>query len=465
MTVIAALNAVATAASQLMPRIRGLSAHRMCSAMPRCLEDEFWRLRKKGNAERRRASLTLAVPLVALFGILDAYVAPSVKVQLWLIRFGIFLPVVVALLALTVKRPFHKASEAAVVIGVCVGGACLTAMTLIAPVHFAGILLLVFASYTFLGLRCVHAAGGALSASMVYVIAAAIDERVPVAMLAINLFFLSSCNIIGTFVCYVLEQAARRDFSHTRALSEQRRMSDRLLRNVLPVSVARRLKSHFGVVADGHPDVTILFADIVGFTNYAASVAPARLVRLLDEVFTCFDRLAVIHGVEKIKTIGDAYMVAGGLGACDFDHARAVADMALDMLDAIGTVDPGDGRRLGLRIGIHTGPVVAGVIGRTKFAYDLWGDTVNVASRLEGLALPGTIQVSAATYERLCGRYDFSPRQLVEVKGRGELPCYSLRARRASPKARLAGMEARGARAHGDASIAAPDLLPIPRGA
>jgi class 3 adenylate cyclase len=333
---------------------------------------------------------------------------------------------------MTIRHPEHKWSEFAVMLGVFVAGACLTAMTLIAPEHHAGVLLLVFAAYTLLGLRCVHASGAAMAVTVLYAVSAVVDGRTPWPVTATNMLFLLGCNVIGAFVCYVLEQAARREFRHGRALSEERQRSENLLCNVLPTPVAQRLKSHSGAIADAHPDVTILFADIVDFTAYAAAVAPARLVHLLDDIFTRFDALAQKHGLEKIKTIGDAYMVAGGLSIHGFDHVRAIADLALEMLDSIRSVDAGDGRTLALRIGINTGPVVAGVIGKTKFAYDLWGDTVNVASRLESFAQPGTIQVSQSTYDRLRDYYAFSPRHHIRVKGRGELPCYLLLSRTAT---------------------------------
>lgn len=374
----------------------------------------------------------LALSLIALFGLLDGRIAPDAKTQLWLIRFGVFAPTVLAVLVMTIKWPLHKHSELAVLAGVVIAGACLTAMTLIAAPHFAGILILTFASYAFLELRCIHAIVAGLAVGTLYVLAAVAEASTPGPTVAINAIFLASCNLIGAFTCHVLEQAALKEYWHNRALGEQRRMAERLLRNVLPVPVAQRLKEGSGTIADAHPDVTILFADIVGFTSYAAAVPPAQVVQTLDRLFSCFDELARKHGIEKIKTIGDAYMVAGGLRAHDVHPARAVAEFALDLLSAVDGLNGGLGQRLALRIGIHSGPVVAGVIGKAKFAYDLWGDTVNVASRLENLAEPGTIQVGESTYERLRIHYDFSPRQVVSVKGRGDLPCYVLLGRHAS---------------------------------
>jgi class 3 adenylate cyclase len=201
--------------------------------------------------------------------------------------------------------------------------------------------------------------------------------------------------------------------------------SERLLLNVLPGPVAERLKRDEGVIADRFPEATVLFADIVGFTPLASGLPPERVVALLDEVFTTFDRLADDRGLEKIKTIGDAYMLAGGIPEPREDHCEAVADMALAMLAACrsGDVAPAGVR---LRVGIDTGPVVAGVIGRRKFIYDLWGDTVNTASRMESHGVPGSIQVTEAVHRRLCGRYRLEPRGMVDVKGKGPMDTWLL---------------------------------------
>lgn len=219
--------------------------------------------------------------------------------------------------------------------------------------------------------------------------------------------------------------------AHDLLLAEQDR-SEALLLNVLPATIADRLKQGEKVIADQFDDVTVMFADLVGFTQASQQVHPDELVGTLDELFSTFDRLAELHGLEKIKTIGDAYMVAGGLPEPRPDHAEAVADMALELRRAVSErVDPA-GRPMHVRIGIDTGPVVAGVIGRHKFAYDLWGDTVNTASRMESNGVPGQIQVTERTYRRLRGSYDFERRGSVEVKGKGTMVTWFL-LRRSGP--------------------------------
>jgi adenylate cyclase len=214
------------------------------------------------------------------------------------------------------------------------------------------------------------------------------------------------------------------------ALDKEHARSERLLLNVLPASIATRLKASNEVIADAFADVTVLFADIVNFTPLAGRVPPEDLVRLLDGLFSDFDVLAERFGLEKIKTIGDAYMVAGGLPVERPDHARAVADMALEMNLCVATRGAETGNGFALRIGMDSGPVVAGVIGRKKFIYDLWGDTVNTASRMESHGLPGKIHVTSRTREHLLDGFTFESRGEIEIKGKGPMTTYFLVGRR-----------------------------------
>ena len=211
--------------------------------------------------------------------------------------------------------------------------------------------------------------------------------------------------------------------------------SERLLLNVLPEPVAARLKAEDGIIADAYPDVTVLFADIVGFTPLSARLSPAEVVTVLDRVFAEWDALAARYGVEKIKTIGDAYMVAAGVPLHRDDHVEAIADMALAMPAVLSRYAAESGMALEVRLGIDTGPVVAGVIGRTKFIYDLWGDTVNTASRMESHAPTGAIQVTERVYAQLRDRYVLEPRGTIEVKGKGPMSTYMLVGRRSGAEA------------------------------
>jgi adenylate cyclase len=210
------------------------------------------------------------------------------------------------------------------------------------------------------------------------------------------------------------------------ALATEQEKSERLLLNVLPKAVAARLKDGEGVIADRFDDVTVLFADIVDFTPLSDRMAPDDVVALLDHIFSRFDALVDGFGLEKIKTIGDAYMAAGGLPVPRSDHAETVADLALCMRDEVARVDVGGRKGLAVRIGIDTGPVVAGVIGTRKFIYDLWGDTVNTASRMESHGVPGAVQVTDRTYALLRDRFRFEPRGEIQIKGKGRMATYIL---------------------------------------
>lgn len=205
--------------------------------------------------------------------------------------------------------------------------------------------------------------------------------------------------------------------------------SERLLLSILPKQIADQLKQNPSTIADYFPEVTVLFADIVGFTNLSSQRSAIDIVTRLNEIFSRFDHLADQHGLEKIKTIGDAYMVVGGLPLPRPDHADAIAEMALDMQSAIAQLNQATGESFALRIGINTGAVVAGVIGTRKFTYDLWGDTVNIASRMESQGIPGFIQTTRETYERLRDRYIFEERGIIEVRGRGVMTTYWLKQR------------------------------------
>jgi class 3 adenylate cyclase len=209
-------------------------------------------------------------------------------------------------------------------------------------------------------------------------------------------------------------------------LQQEQALSEQLLRNILPAPIAARLKQGEKAIADNCPEVTVLFADIVNFTVLSARMTPARLIAMLNAVFSVFDQLAEKAGLEKIKTIGDAYMVVGGLPQPRPDHAEAVADMALAMQREAAAFNDDAGRPIALRIGIATGAAVAGVIGNAKFSYDVWGDTVNTASRMESHGCAGRIQVTAEVYQRLRDHYQFEERGVIPVKNKGDMLTYFL---------------------------------------
>jgi adenylate cyclase len=209
-------------------------------------------------------------------------------------------------------------------------------------------------------------------------------------------------------------------------LEAEQARSERLLLNILPAPIAERLRDHATTIAESQPEVTVLFADIVGFTLLGERLGPEALVDLLNDVFMTFDDLARTAGLEKIKTIGDAYMVVGGLPMPRADHLTAALELAIAMRNAISDVGVPHGERLELRIGIDTGPVVAGVIGRHKFSYDVWGDTVNTASRMESHGVAGRIQVTERVAQAASAQFDFEQRRSVAIKGKGMMTTFLL---------------------------------------
>jgi class 3 adenylate cyclase len=237
--------------------------------------------------------------------------------------------------------------------------------------------------------------------------------------------------VVGLAATYLLESGARDAYVQRRIiegqaseLAEAQATSERLIRNVLPAKIAERLEAGETAIADWFDDATVLFADIVGFTELAARLEPRATRELLDRLFTGFDELAARHGLEKIKTIGDAYMVVGGVPEPSTDHPARVVAMGLDLLDYAALAAADLGLPLDLRIGIHTGPVVAGVVGTRKFSYDLWGDTVNVASRLESRGVAGSLQMSEATWLRVRDIVEATSRGPIELKGRGQMATF-----------------------------------------
>jgi len=243
-----------------------------------------------------------------------------------------------------------------------------------------------------------------------------------------TLYILWFCGI-STLSVYFYERLQWKQFTTRQALNTEKDRSEALLLNILPFAIAEKLKRESGTIADSFAEATVLFADIVGFTQMSSSMPPRDVVDLLNCIFSVFDQLADKHKLEKIKTIGDAYMVVGGIPDVSQHHVEAIAEMALDMRQAIATLGQQQQQPLSIRIGINTGPVVAGVIGRKRFVYDLWGDAVNIASRMESQGEPGGIQVTEAVWLRLRHRYVLEKRGLVNIKGKGDMCTYWLKGR------------------------------------
>ena len=243
-------------------------------------------------------------------------------------------------------------------------------------------------------------------------------------MLALNV------TVGGTIVFTLLALFASQRAEALHALNEEHQRAEGLLLSILPGPIAERLKSQPQTIADGFSAASVLFADVVNFTPRTEQMAPAEVVQMLDRLFGEFDTLAERYELEKIKTIGDSYMVAAGVPNPRPDHATAIAALALDMVEATGPGGAVGDLGLDLRVGINSGPVMAGVIGRKKFLYDLWGDAVNTASRMESEGTPDRIQITRATYELIGDEFDCQPRGTVPVKGKGDMETWYLIGRR-----------------------------------
>jgi len=254
-----------------------------------------------------------------------------------------------------------------------------------------------------------------------------------VAIKIIGVFFALNFAAMSTIVYFLvrhfvveMDKIKKQLSEQHELLEEEQRKSERVLLNMLPGSIARRLKDHQGLIADGHADVTVLFADLVNFTQLTASLSPEHMVGILNTIFSGFDVLCEKYGMEKIKTIGDAYMAVGGLDRENSDYTSDIADLALEMRDFVISHPDLMQFKMDIHCGIATGPVVAGVIGTKRFIYDLWGDTVNVASRLTDEAVEGVIQVDKTTYSRIKSDHIFEPPATITLKGKGETVMYRL---------------------------------------
>lgn len=377
--------------------------------------------------------------IYAAFGLIDMMMVPDALWVALTLRYALAVPISLALAVLTMTRHAERYHRAIGVIHTLVGPALFITVGA-AAADPGGILYTVWGAVLFpllvpqltrLGVKLQFLSCGAVLAYLIAIDTTRAGRDISFELFIV-MFFLTGVGY-GAWATWAAEVAGRRSFWQEQVIARQmeelateRATSERLLLNVLPESIADRLRADHSTIADRFDEVTVLFADICGFTAYSARVPAEQLVERLDAVFTRFDRAADELGVEKIKTIGDAYMVAAGLPQPHEDAAGAMARMALAMLRELEALNEGAEDGLSVRIGMHTGPVVAGVIGRRKFIYDLWGDTVNTASRMESHGAPGRIQLSEATARLLEGRFELEPRGAIEVKGKGAMTTYWL---------------------------------------
>ena len=333
--------------------------------------------------------------------------------------------------------PTLQVVETAGVVSVALNGLAVLALALGASsvVSYVAPGLMLVTTYAFVVFQLPPASG--MAAALVYVVGYLVTPlpRAPAATV-LNVVLISAVVGLGALASYILERATRERFAQQRIIEAQaaeiaaeQAKSDRLLRNVLPARIAAQLRETPEALAEQFESASVLFADIVGFTPLSERLGPQPTAELLNDLVSRFDELAEHFGLEKIKTIGDAYLVVGGVPERTRDHAVRVAHMGLAMVEATAACGASRGLPLAVRIGVHSGPVVAGVIGRSKFAYDVWGDTVNVASRLETSGVPGEMQASEATVGQLDDTFEVLPRGAIELKGKGPMPAFLVRAR------------------------------------
>jgi class 3 adenylate cyclase len=383
------------------------------------------------NLQYIRIATFLGAITWAIFGpLVPLVVKDESLVRDAVIRYGLGVPSGLVSLALTYLPNYRRIWQPAISAAVLFSG-------LVWVVHralvedtgrpdwgYAGNMLILIFAYILSRLQFRYSALVGIALILMYNVGAALFTNETTTDVIFGDFFLLVTAFIGTVGAYVLERSTRLLFLRERELDRERGRSEGLLRNILPEQIANRLKerdpaTEHGHIAQAYTEVTVVFADLVEFTKQSGRTDPPEIVAVLDDVFTRFDAIAERCGLEKIKTIGDAYMAVAGVPESREDDVEAAAQMALAMRDAIGQVRWPSGDPMRVRIGMATGPAVAGVIGQRKFAYDLWGDTVNTAARLESNGVPGEIQVSEAVYQRLGDRYRFSDVHVVNLKGKG----------------------------------------------
>ncbi|CAN5174386.1 hypothetical protein BH18GEM1_BH18GEM1_14410 [soil metagenome] len=348
------------------------------------LEKSFLHDYRESSRRLARRTMLVVALLFTGFSVLDRFMAPvDAETFLWIRLAGSVLAL--SVFAATFLPGFTRVQDgllALVSLAVTAGILAMIAISEapIGQVYYVGFIIVIMGTHSLFRLRVPLAVALNLGVIIAYNLEVLLGREIGWHLLLNNNAFLFTASILGTFASYSIERYARINFLSRLQIEEERARSENLLLNILPPSIAERLKADEGTIADRHAETSVLFADISGFTGLSARLSAEEIVGLLNGVFIEFDQIAREHGVEKIKTIGDAYMVVGGLPVSQPDHLERIARAALAMLDRLGAGSGGHLGTLTMRMGIATGPVVAGVIGRTKFSYDLWGDTVNIAS-------------------------------------------------------------------------------------
>ncbi|HKY53514.1 MAG TPA: adenylate/guanylate cyclase domain-containing protein [Anaerolineales bacterium] len=406
---------------------------------PKEIETQFQEDYHVNTVATTRLALVLGLILYSLFGIVDIYAVPFSRDSVWFIRFMVVTPVILIALSLTYSERFQKHTQLLMGIVIAVSGLGIVAMIAItreaefgSRFYFTGLILISMWAYALSRLRFWYAILANLVIMVGYeytsiAIKQLLTSETGIVIFIMHNFFFLGANVIGVVASYNLERYSRREFLQKYTIQTEREKADRLLFNVLPARIAEKLKQSNEIIAEEFTSASVLFADIVNFTPISARFDPLEVVEMLNELFSYFDELVDKYSVEKIQVAGDGYMVAAGVPTPRKDHAVVLAHLALEMLEYVKSQEFLGGKHaIEIRIGINSGPLIGGVIGRKKFFYALWGDMVNTASRMESHGASGKIQITRATYELVKDRFECEYVGEIPIKGKGTMEAWHL---------------------------------------
>lgn len=390
--------------------------------------DEYSRHHFRESLGQVRFALLLGAPMYLAFLVWDYSIDSSRILETAYIRIAVA-AVLVAAYALTFRESFEQASQ--LVLASC---AVVAGLGVIYVLHtlengmvlgVAGVILILMYVYGFLRLRFVPSVVSGVAIWLAYDVVAIID-RLGTTELVNSNFFLAGATIFGISNSFNQERLGRRAFLYMKEVEREKARADQLLSQIFPAHIKNRLTAGERVIADSNSEVTVVFADLVGFSSLTKRLTPGHLVELLDKLFSAFDDISEKFGVEKIKTIGDSYMAVSGLAGSVARNTETILDMTLELVAAVDRVSKAERIPIGVRVGVATGHAVSGVLGAKRNHFDVWGETVNIASRMEASGIEGKVQVSEQTYWRYNQSFEFEERGEIEVKGHGKLKTYIL---------------------------------------
>jgi len=394
------------------------------------VEDDFNRTTFETVRRQSRLGFLLALLLYLAFAFLDPWIVPEARMEILQIRIAVAV-LILLLIGLSFTPLFRRVTQITLAMLPLIGGLGIVRMVALSEqagglLYYAGLNLAIIWAFLFVDLQFLYALAVSLFLIMAYNGVALSIRPTPLHIILSNNFFLLGTFAMSAFAGYTIKRQFRVNYCQSRLIEYERQRSENLLLNILPVEIIDQLKGGNHIIASSFEAVTVMFADIADFTPLSAQITPIELVDLLNEIFSYFDGLATKYDLEKIKTVGDAYMVAGGVPRQHANHAPAVAHMALEICKYVCHHPALENRGINFRIGIHSGPVVAGVIGHSKFQYDMWGDVVNTASRMQTHGEAGKIQITKATYDFLKDDFVCERRGMIDVRGKGPMETWFL---------------------------------------